>query len=671
MTTPADIAAQLRVDSIRCSTRAGSGHPTSSLSAADLMSVLLARFLRWSLDDPGQQNRDHLVFSKGHASPLLYSMLKAAGKITDSELMSFRRLGSRLQGHPVPTIPGVDVATGSLGQGLPVAVGIALSAKRLEKLDYRVWVLLGDSEMSEGSIWEAFDHARLYGLSNLVAILDMNRLGQRGQTPLGWDSATYAARARAFGWQSLEIDGHDLDAIDAAYAQAIRSSEMPTLIVARTIKGRGVSFLEDKNGWHGKVLNEEQCAKAVAELGGVRSLVIEPPPPDRTAAFPSPPPKRLELPAHDLSEHVATRKAYGEALVALAAAKPELVVLDAEVSNSTYAELFKKADPERYFEMFIAEQQMVAAAVGLSVRGRIAFASTFAAFLTRAYDFIRMAAVSRANVRLCGSHAGVSIGEDGPSQMGLEDLAMMRTVHGSTVLYPCCANQTVKLVSTMADCSGVVYLRTTRQATPVLYDATESFPIGGSKVLRRTGSDRAAIFAAGITVHEALEAHRRLAKRGVPTLVVDVYSVKPIDAATVREAALAAGGNVVVVEDHWAEGGLGDAIRECLGREDPIAARVTHLAVRSMPASGTPAELLAAAGIDANAIVEAVLRSGMRAEPSRGCYLCGSTATWRIAVGGEDDAPSEEDACDLHAAGHRRIAWVRPRERAHGVAHAH
>ncbi|MBX3233326.1 MAG: transketolase [Labilithrix sp.] len=665
-----ELAAQLRVDSLRCSTEAGSGHPTSSLSAADLMAVLLSSHLRADLRrTPPRASDDQLIFSKGHASPLLYSMLKAAAVISEEELLTYRRARSRLEGHPVPPLPGVLVASGSLGQGLPIAVGVALSARRLEESDCRVWVLVGDSEMSEGSIWEAFDHARHYALGNLIAVLDMNRLGQRGETPLGWDSGAYAARARAFGWRAIEIDGHDLAAIDEAYAEASRGVDVPTLIVARTVKGKGVSFLEDEDGWHGKALDEEQCAKAIAELGSVRSFTIALRAPASEAPAPAPAVKPLALPRYERSKRVATRRAYGDALAALGAARPDVVVLDAEVNNSTYAEDFAKAHPERYFEMFISEQQMVAAAVGMSVRGKAPFASTFGAFLTRAYDFVRMAAISRADLRLCGSHAGVSIGEDGPSQMALEDLAMMRAVHGSTVLYPCCANQTAKLVAAMAEQRGVVYLRTTREKTPVLYDADDVFRVGGSKVLRRAKGDRVTVVTAGITVHEALEAHARLAAEGIGASVIDAYSVKPLDADTIRDAAQATHGNVVVVEDHWPEGGLGDAVLECLTTpRDPIAARVVRLAVRAMPGSAKPAEQLAAAGIDAAAIADAVRAllsrgAGRGAAPpssrrraTRGCYLCGATAAWRIALAGEDEPIREEDACEEHASGHRRIA---------------
>jgi transketolase len=658
------LAAQLRVDSLRSSTRAHSGHPTSSLSAADLMAVLIRDHLRWTPGPSEHPNDDVLIFSKGHASPLFYSMLKAVGTVSEAELMTYRRFGSRLQGHPVPNLPRVSVATGSLGQGLAMAVGVALSAKFLEKRSYRTWVLVGDSEMSEGSIWEAFDHARHYQLGNLVAVLDMNRLGQRGETPLGWSSAVYAARARAFGWRSIEIDGHDLAAIRRAYDEAVQSDDTPTLIVARTIKGKGVPFVENKNGWHGKPLDDEQCRKAIEQLGGVRNEVFETRAPEEQRATQPAADAAVTLPAYEVSKPIATRKAYGDALKAIGASFPDVVVLDAEVSNSTYANEFAQAYPERYFEMFIAEQQMVAAAVGLATRGKIPFVSTFAAFLTRAYDFVRMAAVSRASLRLSGSHAGVSIGEDGPSQMGLEDLAMMRAVHESTVLYPSCANQTARLVAEMVRRDGIVYLRTTRGNTPVLYDAAEEFRIGGSKVFGEPGGARATVIGAGITLHEALEAQKILASEGISIVVVDAYSIKPLDDVTIRRSVLSTSRNVVVVEDHWAEGGLGDAVFACLARGEPVAARVAHLAVRELPGSGAPAELLRACGIDAAAIVEAVQHLMARSDDTevsaptavqRRCYLCGNPASWRIVLGAEDELGEEQDACAEHAEGQQRL----------------
>ena len=474
-----ELGQQLRVDSIRAAAVTKSGHPTSSMSAADLMAVLLAKYLRYDFDAPDDPRNDHLVFSKGHASPLLYSMYKAAGAITDEELLTFRKFGSRLEGHPTPVLPWVDVATGSLGQGLPYGVGIALAGKRLDRLPYRIWVLCGDSEMAEGSMWEAFEHAWHEKLDNLIAIIDVNRLGQRGETMHGWDLDSYAKRAEAFGWHAIEIDGHDVEAIDAAYAEALGTTGTPTVIVAKTIKGKGVKAVENKDGFHGKALDDPEAA--IEELGGIRNITIDVAKPELDGE-----PHRfehgtLELPSYELGEDVATRKAYGDALKALGDARGDVVALDGEVSNSTYAEIFRDAHPDRYFEMYIAEQQMVAAAVGIQVRGWKPFASTFAAFLTRAYDFVRMAAISRANLKLVGSHAGVSIGEDGPSQMALEDLAAFRAVHGSTVLYPSDANQTAKLVEAMADLDGIVFLRTTRANTPVIYEADEDFPVGGSQ----------------------------------------------------------------------------------------------------------------------------------------------------------------------------------------------
>ncbi len=601
-----NLAQQLRVDSIRCTTAAGSGHPTSSMSAADLMAVLLISYLRYDFDQPRHPNNDHLIFSKGHAAPLLYSMFKAAGAITDEELLTLRKLGSRLEGHPTPVLPWVDVATGSLGQGLPIGVGVALAGKYLDRLPYHVWVLLGDSEMAEGSIWEAFALAAHYKLNNLVGILDCNRLGQRGETMLGWNTAAYAERAEAFGWNAIVIDGHHYEEIDNAYAQALQASDAPTLIIARTVKGKGVSFLENVNGWHGKALSKEQEAQALEELPHVRSQVFAVQKPEDLQPAPLAEKQPLALPRYDGSEAVATRKAYGDTLKALGAAYPELVGLDGEVSNSTYTEEFAKAYPERYFEQYIAEQQMLASAVAISVCRRIPFASTFAAFLTRAYDFIRMAAISRANIRLCGSHAGVSIGEDGPSQMALEDLAMMRAVFGSTVLYPCDANQTARLVAQMAEHNGIVYIRTTREKTPVIYGPDEDFPIGGSKVVRSSSNDQATIVAAGITLHEALKAYEYLKAEGILVRVIDAYSVKPIDEETLFQAAEEAGNKFVTVEDHWPEGGLGEAVLEAFTQRDGPLPQVVKLAVQEMPGSGKPQELLEEAGIDAHHIAQAV-----------------------------------------------------------------
>jgi len=568
------------------------------------MAVLLAGHLRYDFERPESLANDHLIFSKGHASPLVYAMFRAAGAIDDAELMTFRKFGSRLEGHPTPILPWVDVATGSLGQGLPIGVGVALAGKRLLRAPFHVWVVVGDSESAEGSIWEAFDLAGHEGLENLTAILDVNRLGQRGPTELQWDTEAYASRVKAFGVDPIVIDGHDLSQIDDAYKRA-RSSSRPTAIIAKTVKGKGVSFLEDQLGWHGKALDAEQAKQALGELGAEpsRAFEVSSLPAWRPAALP--PPRAPELRRY--TEPTATRKAYGEAIAALGAARADVVALDAEVSNSTHAEDFKKTAPDRFFEMYIAEQKMVAVAVGMQVVGFVPFASTFAAFLTRAHDFIRMAAISRANIRLSGSHAGVSIGEDGPSQMALEDLAMMRAVHGSTVLYPCDANQTAKLVAAMADRRGVSYIRTTRANTPILYRPEDDFPIGGSRVVRGGGpDDRVTVVAAGITVHEGVKAADELATTGVKIRLIDAYSVKPLDAHGIAKAVRETGGRLVIAEDHWPEGGLGDAVVSALvdlGVKD-IALR--HLAVHDMPGSGKPAELVEAAGIAGRDIAAAV-----------------------------------------------------------------
>ncbi len=600
-----ELAAQLRVDSIRCTTAAGSGHPTSSMSAADLMAVLMTKHLRFDWANPHRPQNDRLVFSKGHACPLLYAMYKAAGAIDEKELLSLRKLGSRLQGHPNPhVLPYVDVATGSLGQGLPIGVGMALNGKYLDKLPYRVWVVLGDSEMAEGSIWEAFDKASHYKLNNLIGILDMNRLGQRGETDLGWNGPAYAARARAFGWHAIEIDGHNLDAIERAYAEALNQTDKPTCIIAKTEKGHGFSQIANKDGWHGKALPPDMEKAALAELGGVRHIVIASPKPEDKQPAPQSAPQPLKLPSYEVGKKEATRKAYGDALVALGAARGDVVALDGEVSNSTHADEFKKAYPDRFFEMFIAEQQVLGAAVGLAVLGKRAFASTFAAFFTRAYDQIRMAAVSNATIHLSGSHAGVSIGEDGPSQMALEDLAMMRAVCDSTVLYPSDANQTAQLLGQMVDLKGVSYIRTTREKTTILYPPGEKFPIGGSRVVKQSSGDKVAVVAAGITLHEALKAYDTLKGEGIAIRVIDAYSVKPIDRKTLAQAAKECGNKVIVVEDHWPEGGLGDAVLEAYAAEGALP-RVVKLGVQGMPGSGTPAELMNAAGIDAAHIVKA------------------------------------------------------------------
>src|SRR6201995_4958384 len=566
-------ARQLRADSIRSSTSAGSGPPTSSMSAADLLAVLVGRHLRYDWDNPGNPGNDHLIFSKGHASPLLYSVYKAVGVVSDDELMTqYRRFGARLEGHPTPVLPWVDVATGSLGQGLPDGVGVGLAGKYLDRLPYHVGVLCGDSEMAEGSIWEALDKASFYELSNLIAIVDVNRLGQRGPTEWEWDLDRYASRAAAFGARVPEIDGHNLEEIDQAFTTATDG--------------------------------------ALAEVGGERTLTVRGPQPgpapDHDPSLdPTAPEGEVPSARYEVGDKVATRKAYGDALAALGADNPRVVALDGEVSNSTHADEFAHLFPERYFEMYIAEQQMVASAVGLAVRHYTPFASTFAAFLTRAYDFIRMAAISRSSIRLSGSHSGVEIGPDGPSQMALEDLAMMRAVHDSTVLYPSDGTSTAALVRAMADRTGISYLRTTRGAYPVLYETGEKFPIGGAKVLRSSPDDAVTLIGAGGNLHEALAASDQLAADGIQARVIDLYSVKPIATETLVTAVAATNGCLVVAEDHHPEGGLGSAVADALLNAGPQKVWLTHLAVREMPGSGTPEELLDAAGIGAAHIAAA------------------------------------------------------------------
>jgi transketolase len=600
----AGVAQQIRIDGIRASTHAGSGHPTSSMSAADLIAVLAAKHLQYDWDRPHLASNDHLIFSKGHASPLLYALYKACGVVNDEELMTYRTLGSRLQGHPTPELPWVDVATGSLGQGLPIAVGVALAGKYLDKLDFHTWVLCGDSELAEGSIWEALDKAAHFNLGNLTAIFDVNRLGQRGPTEFQWELDVYRKRVEAFGCQAIVINGHDHAEIDAAFTTARKSSEQPVVIIAKTIKGYGFSEIADKEGWHGKPLPPEMAERAIAELGGERDLRI-------AVAKPADPPAAAprfqvdtEIPQYSKEDKVATRKAFGDALRALGV-HADVVALDAEVGNSTHAEEFAKDFPHRYFEMFIAEQQLISAAVGFSVRGYRAFASTFAAFLSRAYDFIRMAGVSGVSIRLSGSHAGSEIGADGPSQMALEDLASLRAIRGSTVLYPSDPVSCAKLTVAMAGLEGVSYIRTTRGAYPTLYDNNEEFPVGGSKVLVSHGGDDAvALIGAGVTVHTALDAARQLEADGVKVRVIDLYSVKPVDVATLRAAAADTGGRLLVIEDHYPEGGLYSAVAEALA-VDGITLRTGHLCVRKLPGSGSTASLFADLGLDVPSVVSA------------------------------------------------------------------
>ncbi len=590
---------------LTASTEAGSGHPSSSLSGVELMTALLfGGTFRFDVAHPENPNNDRLIFSKGHASPLFYAIWAAANGIPAEELMQIRKFGSRLEGHPTMAFPYTEAATGSLGQGLSIGLGMALAAN-VDQLPFRTYVLLGDSEMSEGSQWEAFALAAHYRLHNLIAILDVNRLGQRGETMFGHDIAGYERRADAFGWKTIVLeDGHDLAAILRAYEEALQSTDAPTIIIAKTIKGKGVSFIEDKDGWHGKTLKKDELEKALQELGKVdttiRATIQDP---QNVILSSSKDLNQTSKPLHyQLGDLVATRKAYGNALVRLAAQYPHMVVLDAEVSNSTYAEFFKKEHPDRFFEMYIAEQNMVGAALGLSRRGKIPCISTFAAFFTRAFDQIRMSQYSNANIKFCGSHAGVSIGEDGASQMGLEELAMFRTLLDSVVLYPADAVATERLMESALEHHGNVYLQTTRKETPVIYDVHEAFPIGGSKVLRQSAADTITVVAAGITLFEALAAADLLKAEGINVRVIDCYSIKPIDRATLAMAANETK-TIITVEDHFAEGGLGEAVAATLSS---MGTRIEIMAVRTMPKSGKPEELLVYEDISKDAIVKKI-----------------------------------------------------------------
>ena len=595
------LATLIRYYILVSTTGAGSGHPTSSLSATELMaSLLFGGIFRFDVDRPEHPNNDRLIFSKGHASPLFYALWAAAGKLTEAELMTYRKFGSPLEGHPTPTFPYAEAATGSLGQGLSIGVGIALNAKSIDRLPYRTYVLLGDSEMVEGSQWEAMQIAAHYQLNNLIGILDVNRLGQRGETMYGWDLKAYEKRISSFGWKTIVLDGHSIPEILGAYETALRVRNKPVILIARTIKGKGVSFVEDKNGWHGKALKKDECDRALRELGEVdkslRGKIILPEDlkPEEPAA--QGPPKKIAYPP---DQPVATRRAYGNALARILPQFPRVISLDGEVSNSTYAEIFKEAYPGRFFEMYIAEQNMVGTALGLSSRNQIPFVSTFAAFFTRAFDQIRMAQYSNANIKFVGSHAGVSIGEDGPSQMGLEDLAMFRTILNGVVLYPSDAVSTEKLVEEAAKHHGIVYLRTTRETTPILYKPEEDFRIGGSKVLRKDEGDRVTVVAAGVTLYEALGAYEELKKEGILIRVIDLYSIKPIDGPTLQEAARTTRA-IITVEDHFAEGGLGEAVQGALAS---LAISVHSLAVRKKPKSGKPKELLDYEEISRGAII--------------------------------------------------------------------
>jgi transketolase len=597
------IANQLRIHSINSTTAAGSGHPTSCCSAADVMATLFFGHMRYDPKNPHYHNNDRFILSKGHAAPLLYAAWAETGLFPVSELLKLRQFGCDLEGHPTPRLPFVDVATGSLGQGLSVGAGMALAA-RLDNLNYNTYVLLGDGEIAEGAVWEAASFAGVYKLNNLIAIVDDNRLGQSQATAFGHDIGVYRKRFEAFGWRVEDIDGHDIEEI-LEVLSGVGLNDQPLCIIAKTYKGAGVSFLQDKDGWHGKPLNKEEAAKAIAELqpsakSGIGVPIPAPaqlPAPNNAAPAGYPP---INYKPGDL---VATREAYGDALTRLGEVDPRIVAMDGDTKNSTFAEKFFKKFPNRFTECFIAEQNMVGVATGFGARGKVPFASTFATFFTRAFDQIRVAGISQANLKLVGSHVGVSIGEDGPSQMALEDIAMMRAVAGSVVLYPSDAVSTEKLLEQMAQKKGICFLRTSRPKTPVIYGNDEKFPIGGAKVVRQNAGDKATVVAAGVTLHEALKAADALKAEGVGITVIDAYSIKPLGRDIIKAAAQKTGNTIITVEDHYIEGGLGDAVA---GELSVDGIKVHKLAVTALPRSGKAAELLAHFGIDAAAIVKKV-----------------------------------------------------------------
>ena len=601
------IANQLRIHSITSTTAAGSGHPTSCCSAADVVATLFFGHMRYDPKNPHYYNNDRFILSKGHAAPLLYAAWAETGLFPASDLLKLRQFGCDLEGHPTPRLPFVDVATGSLGQGLSVGAGMALAA-RLDHLNYNTYVLLGDGEIAEGAVWEASSFAGVYKLNNLIAIVDDNRLGQSQATAFGHDVGVYRKRFEAFGWRVEDIDGHDIEEILEVLG-GVGLNDQPLCIIAKTYKGAGVSFLQDKDGWHGKPLNKEEAAKAIAELQPSAKSGI---------GVPIPAPAQLPAPnnvapagyppiSYKPGDSVATREAYGTALARLGEVDPRIVALDGDTKNSTFAEKFFKKFPNRFTECFIAEQNMVGVATGFGARGKVPFASTFATFFTRAFDQIRVAGISQANLKLVGSHVGVSIGEDGPSQMALEDIAMMRAVAGSVVLYPSDAVSTEKLLEQMAQTRGICFLRTSRPKTPVIYSNDEKFSIGGAKVVRQNAGDKATVVAAGVTLHEAIKAADALKAEGIGITVIDAYSIKPLGKDVIKAAAQKTGNTVITVEDHYLEGGLGDAVA---GELSVDGIKVHKLAVNALPRSGKAAELLAHFGIDAAAITKKVKSLG-------------------------------------------------------------
>ncbi|PYV41005.1 MAG: transketolase [Acidobacteria bacterium] len=601
-----DKATRLRIHSIRSTAEAGSGHPTSCMSAADIVATLFFHVMRYDPKNPQNPNNDRFILSKGHAAPLLYAAWAEAGAIPVEKLLTLRRINSELEGHPTPRCKWVEVATGSLGQGLSIGTGMALNAKFLDKLDYRTFVLMGDGESAEGGVWEAAALAAYYKLDNLVSIIDANRLGQSQETMHGSHIEAHQKKFSGFGWHTIVIDGHKFEEILEAFEEAERVKGQPTAILARTKKGKGVSFVEDKEGWHGKPLKKgEELERALKELpvNEASSPVQVVKPSSRTPAVEKTSRQAIASPEYKLGENVATREAFGSALIKIGAADPNVVVIDGDTKNSTFSEKFMKLYPDRFFEGFIAEQNMVGVAVGLANRGKVPFVSTFGAFFGRATDHLRMAAISRANIKCVGSHCGISIGEDGPSQMALEDLAMFRAIPNSLVFYPSDAVSTERLVALAAKHRGMVYIRTSRPKSAVLFSSQESFEIGGSKTLRSDVNDKLAVVAAGITVGEALKAYNQLARENIFIRVLDAYCVKPIDVKGLLEAATQSNNRLIVVEEHYYDGGLGDAVLNAVSNN---GIQVHKLAVHDVPRSGKPEELLEHYGISADCIVKKV-----------------------------------------------------------------
>jgi transketolase len=599
-----DICRLIRHHILESTTEAGSGHPTSSLSAVELMAVLFFKgFFRFHLDDPGYINNDRLIFSKGHASPLLYSLWAAAGSVSREELLDLRKFDSGLEGHPTPRFKYTEAATGSLGQGLSIGFGMALAAKRLDNLQYNTFVLLGDSEMAEGSQWEAMQLASYYKLDNLIGIIDVNRLGQRGETIFGDDISAYHKRISSFGWKTVPVyDGHDLEEIGSAYQKALNTEKRPSMIIAATKKGKGVSFIEDKDGWHGKALDKKQYEQAIKEIGPVKKdLAGKLLKPDKVKPISNKPGNKRGVSVYSPGEMVSTRKAYGDSLARLVGINPAIAVLDAEVSNSTYSDSVKKSHKEKFFEMYVAEQNMVGAALGMALRGKIPFISTFAAFFTRAYDQIRMSQYSNTNIKFCGSHAGVSIGPDGSSQMGLEDISMFRSLLDCTVFYPSDAVSTEAAVSEAAAHKGNVYIRTTRMDTPVLYESMDGFKKGVSRVLKKSSKDRIAIISGGVTLHESLKAYEELKDMGIPVAIIDIFCIKPIDSKLIKDISRACEA-IITVEDHYIAGGIGEAVSGIEGLGCPVF----KMAVKKMPRSGKPEELLEYEEISKKTIIKKV-----------------------------------------------------------------